>query len=278
MDTKTYGGVTAKDIIVFQSKIMMGAQFGRIVWAREHKAENIENCQNEILIACLRIGWNDAFRHTSENEAGINDTKGSKGAVSTYTKKDKYKIRLLRLFRKKLKAEDFSADFDDYFSDKVISKKDFLDIFKEYATSSTNKENIIDSHWTSIERLFKDVKKLSGSKALSLGHIQKMFNIAIKLYLCLFMCREELDLDDDIFIQAIVNNFDNADCPIDSIILGKLEQGAMKKAGIGAPYTNQYDSYTWSQLNATDYRTIQDSIKTESNGNSNLWFDFNNWN
>ena len=277
MDTKTYGGVTAKDIIVFQSKIMMGAQFGRIVWAREHKSASLGNRQNEILIACLRIGWNDAFRHTSENEAGINDTKGSKGAVSTYVKKDKYKTRLLKLFRKKVKEEDVPADFDDYFSDRVISTKDFLDIFKEYAISTANKENIINSHWTTIETLFKGVKKLSGSKALSFGHIQKMFNIAIKLYLCLYMCREELDLNDDIFVADIVNNFANADCPIDSIILGKLEQVEMQKVGIGATYTAKYDGYTWSQLDYDDYRDIQDSIENESNGNSNLWFDFNNW-
>jgi hypothetical protein len=96
MDTKTYGGVTAKDVIVFQTKIMMGAQFGRIVWAREQESENIGNRQNEILIACLRIGWNDAFRHTSENEDGINDTKGSKSAVSSYVKKDKYKIVIFK--------------------------------------------------------------------------------------------------------------------------------------------------------------------------------------
>lgn len=278
MDTKTYGGVTAKDIIVFQTKIMMGAQFRRIVWARDHKSEPLGNRQNEILIACLRIGWNDAFRHTSENEDGINDIKESKGAVSTYVKKDKYKTRLLKLFRKKVKDEDVPADFDDYFSDRVISTKAFLDIFKEYAISTANKENIINLHWTTIETLFNGVKKLSGSKALSLGHIQKMFNIAIKLYLCLFMCREELDLDYNIFNAAIVENFANADCPIDSIILGKLEQIGMKKAGAGAPYTTQYDGYTWSQLSSSEYRKIQDDIKTKSNGNSNLWFDFNNWN
>lgn len=276
MDHRSYGGVTAKDVIGFQTKIMMGAQFGRIVWAREHKKINLENSQNEILVACLRIGWNDAFRHTSENEAGINNTKGSKGAVSTYVKK--YKIPLLKLSRGKIAKRDIGADFDDYFSDRVISKKDFLDIFKEYAASPANKEKIIDSHWTTIETLFKGVKKLSGSKALSLGHIQKMFNIAIKLYLCLFMCREELGLDDNIFIMSIVNNFANADCPIDSIILGKLEQGAMKKVGVGSPYSLQYDGYTWSRLDAKDYSTIQDSIKTESTGNSNLWFDFDNWN
>ena len=92
------------------------------------------------------------------------------------------------------------------------------------------------------------------------------------------MCREELDLNDDIFVADIVNNFANADCPIDSIILGKLEQVKMQKVGIGATYTAKYDGYTWSQLDYDDYRDIQDSIEKESNGNSNLWFDFNNWN
>jgi hypothetical protein len=275
MDTKTYGGVTAKDVIVFQTKIMMGAQFGRIVWARDQKSVPPGNRQNEILVACLRIGWNDAFRHTSENEDGINDTKESKGAVSTYVKKDKYKIRLLKLFRKKLKEEDFPADFDDYFSG-IVEK--LLDIFRKYASASTNKHLIIDSHWTEIEDCFRGVKKLDGDKKLSFGHIQKMFNIAIKLYLCLFMCREELGLDDKIFIMDIVDNFANADCPIDSIILGKLEQVEMQKNGTGTTYTTKYNGYTWSQLNSTDYSDIQDSIKNESGGNSNLWFDFDNWN
>ena len=105
-----------------------------------------------------------------------------------------------------------------------------------------------------------------------------MFNIAIKLYLCLFVCREELDLDDNIFVADIVNNFANADCPLDSIILGKLEQVEMQNNGIGATYTTKYDGYTWSQLNSSDYSDIQDSIKNESGGNSNLWFDFDNWN
>ena len=272
MDTNTYGGVTAKDIIVFQTKIMMGAQFGRIVWARDHKSEPLGNRQNEILVVCLRIGWNDAFRHTSENEEGI------KGAISTYEKKEKkekYKKRLIKVYRGKLEEKDFSADFDDYFSE-IVRK--LLDVFCEYAKASTYKHLIIDSHWAEIEACFRDVKKLDGDKKLSFGHIQKMFNIAIKLYLCLFVCREELDLDDNIFVADIVKNFANADCPLDSIILGKLEQVEMQKIGIGATYTTKYDGYTWSQLNPSDYSDIQDSIKNESGGNSNLWFDFDNWN
>ena len=275
MDTKTYGGVTAKDIIVFQSKIMMGAQFGRIVWARDHKSASLGNRQNEILVACLRIGWNDAFRHTSENEDGINDTKESKGAVSTYKKQEEYETTLLKLYRGNITEKKATADFDDYFSEIV---KKLLDVFCEYAKAPTNKHRIIDSHWAEIEDCFRGVKKLNGDKKLSFGHIQKMFNIAIKLYLCLFVCREELDLDDNIFVADIVNNFANADCPLDSIILGKLEQVEMQKNGIGATYTTKYDGYTWSQLNSSDYSDIQDSIKNESGGNSNLWFDFDNWN
>ncbi len=275
MDTKTYGGVTAKDIIVFQSKIMMGAQFGRIVWAREHKSASLGNRQNEILVACLRIGWNDAFRHTSENEDGINDTKESKGAVSTYKKQEEYETTLLKLYLGNITEKKTTADFDDYFSEIV---KKLLDVFCEYAKASTNKHLIIDSHWAEIEDCFRGVKKLNGDKKLSFGHIQKMFNIAIKLYLCLFVCREELDLDDNIFVADIVNNFANADCPLDSIILRKLEQVEMQKNGIGATYTTKYDGYTWSQLNSSDYSDIQDSIKNESGGNSNLWFDFDNWN
>ena len=275
MDTKTYGGVTAKDVIVFQTKIMMGAQFGRIVWAREHKAEDLQKSQNEILVACLRIGWNDAFRHTSENEAGINDTKGSKGAVSTYKKQEEYETTLLKLYQGKIAEKKTPADFDDYFSEIV---KKLLDIFREYASASTDKHLVIKRRWAEIENCFRGVKKLNGNKKLSFGHIQKMFNIAIKLYLCLFVCREELDLDDNIFVADIVNNFANADCPLDSIILGKLEQVEMQKKGVGSPYSLQYAGYTWSQLTATDYRIIQDNIKTESNENSNLWFDFDNWN
>jgi hypothetical protein len=52
----------------------------------------------------------------------------------------------------------------------------------------------------------------------------------------------------------------------------------MKKAGKGADYTAKYDVYTWSQLDDKGYGDIQTSIKTESKGNSNLWFDFDNWN
>lgn len=278
MDNKKYGGVGAKEVIVFQTKIMMGAQFGRIVWAREHKTETLSSRQNEILIACLRMGWNDAFRHTSKNEEGINDTKGKRGKVSIYEKKSKYKKSWLKLLRGKIREELFPMEFDDYFSDRVLSSEGFLDIFKAYATTYDEKSKVIDSAWKNIEDSFRGVKRLDGNQKLSFGHIQKMFNIAIKLYLCLFICREELDLEEALFVQAIVDHFDHADCPIDSIILGELEQMEMEDCGIGVSYSPVYTTYTWSQLESDGYDEIQKGIQSRCHGNSNLWFDFQNWN
>ena len=268
MDTNAYGGVGAKEVIIFQTKIMMGAQFGRVMYARDNDAIKIEDRQNEILIACLRLGWNDAFRHTSQNEGSVQND------INNHNKT--YTASRFKLFRGKIKRYDASLDFDDYFSHKVISDKDFLEIFKSYAASS-DKCKVVNDNWKLIQNCFKGVKKLDGNKMLSFGHIQKMFNIAIKLYLCLYICRDELGLCDCLFVNSIVNNFNNAHCPIDSIILGELEQKQMEKLGEGADYSNEYNSYTWSQLSSTDYAKIQNDIKNECNGKSNLWFDFDNW-
>ena len=53
------GGITVKEAVTFQTQIMLGSQFGRVA--------NKNATAEDIMIACLRMGWNDAFRHTSEN-------------------------------------------------------------------------------------------------------------------------------------------------------------------------------------------------------------------
>ena len=187
MDCNKYGGVGAKEVIVFQTKIMMGAQFGRILWARDHASDCLAEGQDEMLMACLRMGWNDAFRHTSKNEKGVNDEKIGlltiKGEVSTYQKKDKYKKSKFKLLRGKIKSVLAAGEFDDFFTDQVLSQKEFLDIFKEYASTQGPKDAVITSNFPQLQRCFAGVKKLTGKQALSFGHIQKLFNIAIKLYL-----------------------------------------------------------------------------------------------
>ena len=57
-------GVEISDVIVFQTRLMMGVQFERLIAA---KVKQGDEKKREVLIACLRLGWNDAFRHTSKN-------------------------------------------------------------------------------------------------------------------------------------------------------------------------------------------------------------------
>lgn len=268
--TANYGGVTYKDVIAFQTKILFGRQFGRIAWAKEQGCIS-EDIQNEILVACLRLGWSDAFRHTSKNKDGVKDK------VEKYEKNEKYKTVIYKIARGEKVDKKIGADFDDYFCAEVISKTKFLHIFKEYAAAD-DKSKIIDDKWDTIRELFENIKELEGDKALSLGHIQKMFNIAIKLYLCLYICRQELGLDDGLFVKKIVNSFDKAHCPVDSIILGKRDQNVIRKWDSNGPAPELLGENTWSQLNKNGYDKIQDEIAKECNGRSNLWYDFENWN
>lgn len=224
-----YGGVDFKDVLRFQIKIMMGNQYNRCI-----KAKNPE----DIIVACLRLGWNDAFRHTSKNVG-------------------------------KVKDEDI-----------VSVCQGITDQFKEYARKKTTKEryDYINECLNNekFKMKFAEIKVVdeSDDKALCFGHIQKMFNMAIKLFLCLKICAEQADIMN---IDIGLNKgrfecdfaFDTADCPIDSIILTKL---------------GKFSDVKWSKLGHTAYPTdkyiaIQEAItQLNGEGESNLYYDFKNWN
>lgn len=72
------------------------------------------------------------------------------------------------------------------------------------------------------------------------GHIQKLFNIAIKYYLCLYMCKDFLDINESLFCGEIVSAFECADCPIDSIILDRFEQQRMKEKEVSQKHQLSY--------------------------------------
>lgn len=65
-----------------------------------------------------------------------------------------------------------------------------------------------------------------------------MFNIALKLYLCIYLCREFLELGSELFYDDIIKALNYADCPIDSIILKRIDE----KAGIGFDEYKSYNS------------------------------------
>lgn len=245
-NTETIGGISFNDVIAFQTKIMMGVQFGRVMKAKQNRDSK------ELIIACLRMGWNDAFRHVSRN------TQKAKSLIDNYRKESK-------------------ETYDDYICEHILSSETVLYVFNAFALAKTGKARIfaVDENFEQLKEVFKDIKMIEGDKKLCFGHFQKMFNIALKLYVCLYFCRENLGID-GLFNNDIIANISNADCPIDSIILNRLDEKSSDK-------TVKYSDFKWSQFgteahSSVEYENVQRAISNFTNGNSNLLFDFTEWN
>ncbi len=264
--TIDFGGVELKDVIKFQTKIMLGSQYGRISQTIAKKDPK------QLIIACLRLGWNDAFRHVSENQKGV------AAKIKQYLEYGKKQEREneYRLLRGKIKNKSGREDFDDYYAS-ILDDNHIIDIFTAYAsaTSTNAKCIIITNNIKTLETKLKAVKK-----KIRFGHIQKLFNIAVKLYLCLYRCKDYLGLNDSHFVTKITAAFQYADCPIDSIILDRFEQTKMKEKNIGDSYQLTYPNITWSNLDSEKdietYKKIQESFRAD--GKSSLYFDFSEWN
>ena len=61
----SYGGIEFEHVWAYQIKCMMANQYDRLIEAIAN------NKPDDIIAVCLRLGWNDAFKHVSEN---IDDT------------------------------------------------------------------------------------------------------------------------------------------------------------------------------------------------------------
>ena len=232
---KQVAGISLDQVIAFQVKVMMGAQYSRVMNAKEEK---------DVIVACLRIAWNDAFRHVSENQKGIN-----------YKKREEKCIKILE-------------------SDAVYRA------FIEYADKETTDEKaehieqLITQEGSAFLKEFETLKIIDpevSDKSLCFGHFQKLFNMALKLYLCLYACQKNGLLPDpkaELGKEITEEMLQNADCPIDSIILRKL----------GFPF----DKLTWSKIGKTDtnrdYIDAQNAIRERCNNSNKLSFDFDNWN
>lgn len=232
----SYGGITFKHVWDFQLRIMMGNQY--------FNCKNAST-QEDIIVACLRLGWNDAFRHTSKNIDGI----------------------------------------DEKNKEKTIAEicKNITDRFIKYAEQATTEERHDYINGCLNDDKFKNefakikVTDSGADKTLCFGHIQKMFSMALKLFLCLKICAEqanEMNIDIGLNIEHFECNFsfETADCPIDSIIIGRLDK--------------KMQDIKWSKLGQNEdhpsnrYIEIQKAINEKKNDNtkSNLCFDFENWN
>lgn len=289
-----YGGITFEHVIGFQIKIMMGNQYSRLLDAMRNDDED------EIIVACLRLGWNDAFRHVSKNipDADI---------ISECKKQGMQKL---------LKARKDGTQFiDDSTKDAIIVEicSALCEDFKGYANKKSTSERHafirekmtspkFKNHFAAIKVIDPDVH----ANYLCFGHIQKLFNMAIKLYLCLKICAEEANKHGlrvnlqygaapVTFKAELFNLFDeetfSADCPIDHYILESIDSEVTSRGSAHTPVKprsqnagfKKFGSIAWSKINSTndaDYIDIQNEIALlqRDTGKCNLCFDFENWN
>lgn len=259
-----YGGVTLEHVLAFQIRIMMGNQYDRLVEGMR------TGCKRQPVIACLRLGWNDAFRHTSKNTEKANKMSG------------------------KEKQQQMNSICDQLTGE-----------FCEYSRLQSTEERhaYIHEKMENPEFLkkFEYLKVVKGSdKALSFGHIQKMFNIAIKLYLCLKICADSAPApiileygatpDENVVLDAkklelLSGENVTADCPIDHYILETIDQrlsatGACRASEVRA---KKFADIPWSKLRGEadqTYIEIQKEIAAlqKNDSKSNLCFDFEGWN
>ena len=139
-----------------------------------------------------------------------------------------------------------------------------------------------------MQQVIGEIKKAEGDCALCFGHLQKMFNIAVKLYFCLYMSRKELGIE-NLFYEDLTDCFQFADCPIDSIILNKLDKKIANEeldkfaSKVKCEKIKKFSDLRWSKFTFTKsndeknaYEIVQDAISTLSS--NRLAFDFEEWN
>ena len=146
MTNATIGGIDFKDVICFQTRIMMGHQYSCVIKATNKK---------DIIVACLRMGWNDAFRHTSKN---VIDKTTNKSVLETK-----------------------SAKKQNFISEEILSNECLYGAFCDFAKAQSTNDKIkaVDSRMDALKGLFRNYKEVKGEKQVCFGHFQKMFKMAI---------------------------------------------------------------------------------------------------
>ena len=114
-----YGCVGFEQVWKFQIECMMSHQFVPLVQAIS------KGSRDEVIVSCLRLGWNDAFKHVSENTAAYK-------ALSSKDKEDKVNEaceKLVNYFIDYAKEKNYNDRFKKL--DSFIKSSKFVDIFKD---------------------------------------------------------------------------------------------------------------------------------------------------
>lgn len=225
-------GVGKKDVLNFFLKVTFRNQ-----WDSISKAKNAD----EVAIACLRLGFADAFGRTTKNRTEPETTL-----------------------------------------DKLAEDKEVLNTFREYvkANDTQKRVEVIQQHKNKLNEIFGKVKDTE-EKPLCFGHYQKLFNMAVKLYLCIYIYCDEFDNDWLKVSKEKLKEYvpGSADCPIDNKIkesvykdlnAGKADGFDKKEIEIGA----------WSKLDTEEdlkrYINLQNRIREICKKDA-LAYDFDAW-
>ena len=288
----SYGGIEFEHVWAYQIKCMMANQYDRLIEAIA------KNDPDLIIAVCLRLGWNDAFKHVSENIDDTNMLASCKtnNWIGTVFSKRQNKLASI----KKLNDEEKDNLMFEICKTLVPDFKSYVNCSNTNTRESKLKTLISDPLFTN---KFESYKLINSKKhPLCEGHVQKMFNMAIKLLLCLIMSAEFaktnqpniclgkdsngnfVNLTDNNWWKNIFceENFD-ADCPLDSKILDKIQE----KKVTSKPNIHNHSKFTeivWSKLGNSEplanYSVAQNEIEQiqSGTGKCNLCFDFENWN
>jgi len=270
------GGIEFNNIVIFQTQLMMGAQYQKLKDAQKKSKESYDDACKILVQACLRLAWNDAFRHVTENQDGLEKRFKRNGDLNNY------------------------KNLDTYIYDTILSDDIVINTFTKYINTKTTdgKVGVLSNANTDLVKIFGRVKvvdeKKSPKKALCFGHFQKLYNMAVKYYICLYILRNKLGLQ--FMEQSLYADpacFKYADCPIDNYILKTLDKknSDNNKNYIASLKKNcnrnfkKFESIVWSQLKGKEgekiyiflQKTIRELLEHDENAKSNLYFDFEYW-
>lgn len=185
----------------------------------------------------------------------------------------------LRAWRDACSRVSTSAPVQTATAEDICKDPRVLEIFREYIQAPGTrtatgagycKATVLHNHYDELMRILGQNRNVGG---LGYGHLQKWFNMAVKYYYVLWVKRDRIGLD------GVLKNypFDEADCPVDSVILAAL-QADCKKQGLPAKNCNGKGCchVSWSKMTEDDYRQIQECIGALTSG-CNLDYDFQNW-
>ena len=198
--------VTKDNVLRFLFRVTLGDEFEKV---------KKQQSEDEIILSCLCLGWNDAFRRTLKNKKGVDIDRKVKVKIFTDHK-------CINRFRESASATTSAA------------KADILEEIRDDMAGDIS--------------LYKEGK-------FTIGLAQKIFNIAVKLYVCIYLFSDVLGVKNVVKKYA----FDEADCPLDGKILNELKRRVREGS--------------WSRLNdKKEYIDIQDSIQGDR-----LLYEFLTW-